>query len=98
MVVDVNTKTTCQIDIEPEEAFRILCKTLNMEFVLDEDTVFYIVDTLDGEWRVDKLNKDEMRVEHMDDRGKLFVALRNVAVNIFPNLGFRKEPYINGRW
>lgn len=31
MIVDVNTKATCQIDIEPEEAFRILCKTLNME-------------------------------------------------------------------
>lgn len=94
MLVDVNFKTTQQIDIEPAEAFRILCKTLDMDFVLDEDTVFYIVDTQDGKWRVDKLNKKEMRVERMDDRGKLFVALRNVAVNMFPNVGFRGDDYI----
>ena len=94
MIVDANVKTTMQIDIEPAEAFRILCKTLDMDFVLDEDTVFYIVDTQDGKWRVEKLNKKEMCVERMDDRGKLFVALRNVAVNMFPNLGFRGDSYI----
>lgn len=29
--------------------------------------------------------------------GDLFVALRNVAVNIVPNIGFRSEDYIYGK-
>ena len=32
--------------------------------------------------------------EIYDDRGDLFVALRNVAVNIFPNTEFRTANYI----
>ena len=35
--------------------------------------------------------------EIYDDRGDLFVALRNVAVNLFPNLEFRGEKYIYNR-
>ena len=34
MLVDVTSKQTFNIDIEPEEAFRILCKTLSMDFIL----------------------------------------------------------------
>lgn len=32
--------------------------------------------------------------ELYDERGDLFVALRNVAVNMFPNLWFRSDDYI----
>ena len=32
-----------------------------------------------------------------DDRGDLFVALRNVAVNMFPNVSFRSAGYIYNR-
>ena len=32
MLVDITAKQTFKADIEPEEAFRILCKTLHMEF------------------------------------------------------------------
>ena len=92
MIVDANVKTTMQIDIEPAEAFRILCKTLNMDFVLDEDTHYYVIEERTGNV-VYKTTK-EARVECVDDRGDLFVALRNVAVNIFPNVGFRGDDYI----
>lgn len=43
MIVNITTKTTQQIDIEPEEAFRVLCKTLNMDYVLDEDTDYQVL-------------------------------------------------------
>lgn len=32
--------------------------------------------------------------ELFDVRGDLFIALRNVAVNIFPDVHFRNEEYI----
>lgn len=93
MIIDVKTKAVCQIDIDSYEAFRILCKTLSMDFVLDDETRFFV--KKDPDW-------DELRVyrienghdEPYDDRGALFVALRNVAVNMFPNLGFRGDDYI----
>ena len=57
-----------------------------MPYVLDED----------GEYFVDP--EDECVYEApnklLDDRGKLFIALRNVAVNIFPNVLFRNDEYI----
>lgn len=41
MEVNINTKAVCAIDIDSSEAFRILCKTLHMDFVLDEETDFF---------------------------------------------------------
>ena len=35
MIIDARVESIANIDIESDEAFRILCKTLNMEFVLD---------------------------------------------------------------
>ena len=87
MLIDV--KTTRHIDIDEYEAFRILCKTLDMEFVLNTDVNFRVEKDEDGENRVYVLYN-----EIYDDRGDLFVALRNVAVNLFPNLEFRGEKYI----
>lgn len=92
MLVDFTAKSICQIDIDPAEAFRILCKTLDMEFVLDEDTYFYVLKDNYG-------NKCVYRTtsgcdEEVDDRGDLFVALRNVAVQVFPNVSFRNAEYI----
>lgn len=89
MIIDIITKTTQQIDIEPEEAFRALCKTLNMDYVLDEDTDYRVLrDDIDDDRHV--------YVDNImfDDRGDLFAALRNVAVNIFPNTSFRGADYI----
>lgn len=89
MKVDVKTSAICQIDIDEIEAFRILCKTLHMDFVLDEDTDYFV--------RKDEYEENciyAMNGLKFDDRGDLFVALRNVAVNIIPNVRFRSADYI----
>ena len=95
MFVDVNAKINCSIDIESGEAFKILCKTLHMDFVLDEDTSFFIKRNSDDENCVYTLKGGHE--EECDDRGDLFIALRNVAVNMFPNVNFRSADYIFNR-
>ena len=90
MLIDV--KTTRKIDIDEYEAFRILCKTLNMGFVLNEDIDFFVRKDCYGDNCVYYIKDGHDEI--YDDRGDLFVALRNVAVNLFPNLEFRGEKYI----
>lgn len=88
-----------EIDIDPAEAFRILCHVLDMPYVLSEDVKFEIhrcKDSIDG-FSVFARN-DDGYIEKYDDRAKLFSALRNVAVNIFPNAYFRGDHYIDKRW
>ena len=94
MLVDVNVKSMCQIDIDSDEAFRILCKTLHMDFVLDEDTDFLVMeDHYTGENAVYISRNGHEEI--YDDRGSLFVDLRNLATDIFPNTAFRSADYIN---
>ena len=93
MLVDVNAMAICQIDIQSSEAFRILCKTLHMDFVLDVDKEFFVEKNSEDENCIYVKGKNGYH-ELFDDRGDLFVALRNVAVNIYPNLGFRSDDYI----
>ena len=95
MEVNINTKAVCTIDIDSSEAFRILCKTLHMDFVLDEDIDFFVRKNDEEENCVYIIRNghDEL----YDERGDLFVALRNVAVNMFPNLWFRSADYIYNR-
>lgn len=92
MLIDANIKAKYEIDIDECEAFRILCKTLNMEYVLDENRKFYVKKDEYGD------NVLYLKVYNQetiyDDRGDLFVSLRNVAVNLFPNVLFRNEDYI----
>jgi hypothetical protein len=92
MIVDARVESVVNLDIECDEAFVILCKILNMEFVFNEDIDFFIRKDCYGDNCVYYIRDghDEM----YDDRGDLFVALRNVAVNIFPNLSFRSADYI----
>jgi len=92
MLVDVRAKAVCQIDIDEYEAFRLLCKTLNMEFVFKEEINFFVRKDEYGDNCVyyTKDGHDEI----YDERGDLFVALRNVAVNMFPNVYFRSADYI----
>ena len=92
MIVDVNVKNVCQIDIDSSEAFRILCKTLHMDFVLDEDTKYFVRKNEYDENCVYVISNGHD--EKYDERGDLFVALRNVAVNMFPNTSFRSDDYI----
>ena len=95
MEVNINTKAVCTIDIDSSEAFRILCKTLHMDFVLDEEIDFFVRKNDEEENCVYVIRNghDEL----YDERGDLFVALRNVAVNMFPNLWFRSDDYIYNR-
>lgn len=88
MYIDVETKTIQQIDIEPAEAFRILCKTLCMDCVLDEHTKYEVRKSEDYDERHVYLGG-----VRYDDRGDLFAALRKVATLIFPNVAFRGENY-----
>lgn len=93
MLIDVTCKIDTKIDIDEAEAFRILCKTLDMEFVLNDDIEFYV--KKDEEYEELKVCYKENGHEKVyDERGELFVALRNVAVNIFPNRSFRGDEYI----
>lgn len=92
MEVNVIAKTNCTIDIDSYEVFRILCETLHMNFVLDEDTEFFVRKNCDNELNVyTTVNGHD---ECYDEQGELFVALRNVAVNMFPNVSFRSADYI----
>ena len=92
MLVDVKCKAICKIDIDAEESFRLLCKTLDMDFVLDENTEFIVKKNEYDELCVYTLKDNKEKI--FDDRGNLFVSLRNVAVNMFPNLSFRGDNYI----
>ena len=80
-------KFTKEFEVTAADAFRMLCSTLDMYSVMDEDGDYIIKDG--------KLyQKVWGDYELIDDRGALFVALRNVAVNMFPNTLFRSAPYI----
>lgn len=92
MLIDANIKAKYEIDIDECEAFRILCKTLGMEFVLDENRKFYVKKDEYGDNCV-YINSYGSEM-YYDSRGDLFVALRNVAVNLFPNVLFRNADYI----
>lgn len=92
MIVDVRVESVINIDIESDEAFRVLCETLHMNCVLNEDVEFFVKKDEFGDNCVYRTYKD-CDVKH-DDRGDLFIALRNVAVNMFPNLSFRNANYI----
>ena len=72
--------------------FAKLCMSLHMDFVCDENTEYFVHKGYDGENHEYKLKNghDEL----FEDRGDLFVALRNVAVNLVPNVLFRSEDYI----
>lgn len=90
--MEINCKAVCKVDIDSSEAFRILCKSLDMDFVLEDEDFIVKKDEEEDENYVYivKNGKEEL----YDERGDLFVALRNVAVNMFPNLEFRNESYI----
>ena len=92
MIIDIEAKSVHQIDIDHNEAFRILCKALNMAFVLDEDTDYFVLkDPYGGKCVYRTMHGHD---ECVDSRGDLFIALRNVAVNMSPNVGFRNADYI----
>lgn len=80
-------KINYTFEIDAVSAFQMLCKTLKMDFVLDEDTDFRY-----HKGKVYVMRNGQEKI--YDDRGDLFVALRNVAVNFIPNTAFRGAEYI----
>ena len=92
---NVNVKAVCSIDVNEFEAFRILCKTLDMDFVYNDDRKFIIKKDEEEDTNFVYLVENGEETLY-DERGDLFVALRNVAVNICPNVEFRGDSYIYG--
>lgn len=94
MTITIPDNVMDYIKLSPQEAFWILCKELNMEIVLDEDKKYQIVESIEYPEEGYKVACGDKIV---DDRGCLFVALRNVAVNIYPNILFRSDSYIHNK-
>lgn len=94
MLVDVRAVQNTQIDITPEEAFRVLCRSLKMECVLENEGEYFVVHDGDIDELVVRKRYNDRFDEAYDDRGALFVALSNVAVQMFPNVDFRGADYI----
>lgn len=92
MLIDVTAKAVCKIDIDSYESFRLLCRALKMGFVLDEDLDYFVMRDINGDPKVYILEAGDTSL--VDDRGELFIALRNVAVQMFPNTSFRSADYI----
>ena len=91
-------KINFEYEVTSTKALEILCETLHMKFALDEDEDFYIQKNSDGELSVYKKNKETGELELYDDRGNLFVAIRNLVVAMYPNVYFRSDNYIYIDW
>lgn len=91
MLIDMESIVKTKIDIDEIGALKLLCKTLYMDFVLDENTDYFVKEDENGENGVYVTDGHDIKI---DDRGDLFVALRNVVVNIVPNVLFRSADYI----
>lgn len=87
MIIDVEKKTIHQIDIDEYEAFKILCSTLDMDCVLDEDADFIVTKNGFGTNTVCDLHDGVYNI--YEDRGDLFIALRSVARELFPDLALQ---------
>ena len=81
-------------EITSSEALSILCQTLHMEWVLIEDKDFVVKNDSYGELIVYEKNYKTGELKPYDDRGHLFVAIRNLIVQMYPNVEFRNEDYI----
>jgi len=84
MEVNVNCKSVMKIDIDSGEAFRLLVKTLHMDFILDDDYEYYTYSNDNGDCSVYRMVNGHD--ETVDDRGDLYNALMETAKCIFPNL------------
>lgn len=87
MKVNVTRKEEIEIDINEIEAFKILCRTLNMEGILCEDFQYYVLEDEYGDRSVWVCGTESDY--KYDDRGDLFLALCGVAENIIPNCELR---------
>lgn len=89
MKVNVTKKEEIEIDIDEIKAFKILCKTLHMEWMLCDDFQYYVLEDEYGDRSVWKTVEYGYGDRKVDDRGDLFIALCGVAENIIPNCELR---------
>lgn len=98
--VEVTAKTKLTIDITADEAWRILCRTLGMEFIFEDDTHDFYLKALGEDFDPDY---DEPCVCYRGENGEdvvvsscgnKFAALCTIAVHMYPNVEFRSAPYI----
>lgn len=87
--VEAIKKEYVDIEVNTSDAFRILCQTLDMEWMLDDDLDFYAA--LDKETEECFVMKGG---EVYDDRGELYLALCNLAREIFPNCELRNPTVV----
>lgn len=80
-------KHTITINIDKWQLFEILCKELDMDFVLDTERKFYIKNG-----QVCSMENGAEKV--YDDRANLFVSLRNTLVHMSINSECRSEKHI----
>lgn len=89
MRIEAIKREDVEIEIDEIDAFKVLCKTLHMDFMLDDNKHIYATeDTNTGEIVVVKDDKV------IDDRGDLYIALCAVADNIIPNCELRNPKIV----
>lgn len=96
MEVKFRAATICKMEIDEGTAFSILCQALGMDFVMDEDTKFIIKPEIEDGYIEKRVYvvRDGKETKY-DDRGRLFIALRNIAVWLAPSCYFRGDDYID---
>lgn len=94
MKINLPIRQTVEADIDEKDAFRILCKSLDMEELIFnekyDDAYVTTYESGDNEIWANCDGHDKV----IDDRGDLFIALRNLACCLYPNLPWRGADYI----
>jgi hypothetical protein len=84
MKVKVKANGEFEVDIDYNQAFYALCQTLGMDWAIEERKHFVVEENDFGEKVVCVVVDGEKHI--YDDRGELFLAIRNLAEAIFPNI------------
>ena len=89
MKIEAIKREDVEIEIDEIDAFKILCKTLHMDFMFNDNTYIYAAkNTSTGEIVV--VDGDKV----LDDRGELYLSLCAVAANIVPNCELRNPKIV----
>lgn len=91
MKINIPITTIVETDINEKQAFDLLLKATLMDDMLLDDSLEVKHNTYGEKVVYRVVNGHD---ETFDDRGDLFVALRNVACCLYPNLPFRGADYI----
>lgn len=84
------------IEMDQIKAFRILCQTLDMDWMFDEDNKYYVYEDENEERSVWSYNLDGTGNVY-DDRGDLFLLLCALSEYIVPNSELRNPIIVKGK-